>query len=402
MRRGGLDQEQNGLWTIDFVLNLLTAHFMFASYTALLTVVPLYVLDRGGETWHVGVVVGSFGVIGLVIRPFGGRWVYTLGARRVAIVGTAIIGVSALLHIFAFNVWLIVPVRMMQGVGLALAPVATSTIVANLAPVRQRARAMSYMGNSIAVAGLYSPVLAFWLFSRFGFEASFIYAGAVALLATAIALRLSETATRIPVPQGTGGKVPLVSTGALFPTIVFMCYTLTTAPVNAFLPILADERGLGNPGLYFTVVAFVTIISMATAGPAADRLGRAAVIVPGLLLAGAAMFLLAGAENRAMFLGAAFLSGAGFGLIQPGIQSLTVDRVPTRERSSALATLQQAWDVGGSGGAFAMSPIAGALGVAPAFVITGVVAALGALGFVEGNRRETSAQSGKSHQRTDP
>lgn len=401
MRRGAVDGGQNVLWSVDFVLNLLTAHFMFASYTALLTVVPLYVLDRGGETWHVGVVVGSFGVIGLAIRPLGGRWVYSLGARRVAIVGTAIISVSAILHIFAFNVWLIIPVRMLQGVGLALAPVATGTIVANLAPVRQRARAMSHMGNSIAVSGLYSPVLAFWLFSRFGFEASFIYAGAVALLATAIALRLSETATRIPVTAGSGGKVPLISTRALFPTIVFMCYTLTTAPVNSFLPILADERGLGNPGLYFTVVAFVSIVFMAAAGPTADRLGRAAVIVPGLIMAGAAMFLLAGAGNRAMFLGAAFLSGGGFGLIQPGIQSLTVDRVPTRERSSALATLQQAWDVGGSGGAFAMGPIAGALGVAAAFAITGAAATLGALGFVVGNRRQRSALSGESQPRTE-
>ena len=174
-----------------------------------------------------------------------------------------------------------------------------------------------------------------------------------------------------------------------------MSYTLTTAPVNAFLPILADQRGLGNPGLYFTVLSFVTILSMAAAGPAADRLGRASVIVPGLLLAGAAMFVLAGAVHRAMFLGAACLSGAGFGLIQPGIQSLTVDRVPTRERSSALATLQQAWDVGGSGGAFAMSPIAGALDVAAAFAITGAVATLGALGFVAGNRRKPSAPVGR-------
>ena len=65
--RLGVDQRQSALWTVDFVLNLLTAHFMFASYMALVPVVPLYVLDRGGEAWHVGVVVGSFGVIGLVI-----------------------------------------------------------------------------------------------------------------------------------------------------------------------------------------------------------------------------------------------------------------------------------------------------------------------------------------------
>jgi MFS family permease len=396
MGRAGVDQKGHPLWTVDFVLNLLTAHFMFSSYTALVTVVPLYVLDRGGEAWHVGVVVGSFGVIGVVIRPFGGRWVYSLGARRVSIFGTAIIGVSALLHIFASNVWLIIPVRMLQGIGLALAPVATSTIVANLAPVRQRAQAMSFMGNAIALTGLYSPLVAFWLVGRFGFNASFIYAGAVALLGAAMAMKLSEARTSFPVPSGPGGSVPLVNTRALFPTIVFMTYTLTTAPVNTYLPILAEDQDLGNPGLYFTVFSIVSILFMGAAGPAADRLGRAAVIIPGLILAGSAMFVLAGAVNRAMFLGAAGLAGGGFGMIQPGVQSLTVDRVPARERSSALATLQQAWDVGGSGGAFAMAPIAGALGIAATFAVTGATAILGAVGFVVGNRRGPSAQLDES------
>ncbi len=74
--------------------------------------------------------------------------------------------------------------------------------------------------------------------------------------------------------------------------------------------------------------------------------------------------------------------GAGFGLLQPGIQSLTVDRVPPRERGAALATLQSAWDIGGSGGAFALGPIAGLTGAAATFGIVGAgtLAALG--GFV--------------------
>ena len=114
------------------------------------------------------------------------------------------------------------------------------------------------------------------------------------------------------------------------------------------------------------------------------------------------MFVLAGAVNRAMFLGAAFLSGGGFGLMQPGIQSLTVDRVPSRERSSALATLQQAWDLGGSGGAFAIGPIAGALGVAATFAITGAATTLGALGFTIRNANSRRAQPDGSQQRTQP
>ena len=77
--------------------------------------------------------------------------------------------------------------------------------------------------------------------------------------------------------------------------------------------------------------------------------------------------------------------GLGFGMIQPAMQSLTVDRVPARERSSALATLQQGWDIGGSGGAFALGPLASVTGAAATFAIAGSGTLLGAVGFVAGS-----------------
>ncbi len=388
MQNTSVSQQQDRLWTVDYVLNLLVGHFLFASYTALFTIVPLFVIHQGGETWHIGIVIGSFGVSGLLIRPFGGRWVYTLGAKKIAFFGLAIFGVATILHIVAFNVWLIIPARMLQGVGLAIGPVATSTIVANLAPDRRRGEAMAHMGLAIGVASLYSPVLAFWLFSEFGFSVTFIYAGAASILGAVFALGISAARTDIPaVSGGSTAKIPLISRGALFPTFVFLSYTVSTAPVNSFLPLLAEDRELGNPGLYFSVYAFTQIFVMMFSGTMADRLGNARVIVPGLLIVGVGMFLLWGAQNQLIFLTAAVLAGTGFGFIQPAMQALTIARVPVRERSSAVATLQAAWDLGGSGGAFIIGPIAGVMGVAVTFGMAGGATVFGALGFIAGDRR---------------
>lgn len=393
MHKASVSRRQDRLWTMDYVLNLLVGHFLFVSYTALFTTIPLYVIHRGGETWQIGIVIGSFGISGLLIRPFGGRWVYTLGAKKIAVTGLAIFGIATILHIFAANVWLMIPARMLQGVGLAIGPVATSVIVANLAPDRRRAEAMAHMGLAIGVASLYSPVLAFWLFTEYSFSVTFVYAGAASLLGSAIALGISAARTDIPVTSGRMVvKIPLISKRALFPTFVFLSYTVSTAPINAFLPLLADDRGLGNPGLYFSVYAFTQIIVMMFSGTMADRLGNARVIVPGLLIVGVGMFLLWGAQNRLMFLTAAFLAGLGFGLIQPAMQSMTIARVPIHERSSALATLQSAWDLGGSGGAFIIGPLAAVMGVAVTFGMAGGATLLGALGFTIGERRSASTR----------
>ena len=361
------------LWNLDFLLVLLTGHFLFVGYVSLFTIVPPYVLDRGGEEWQIGVVVGSFGITGVVVRPLVGRLIYRVGTKRMAVLGTAIFALGSVLYIPAPDVWWLVPARMIQGIGLGMAPVAGSTMVANLAPIRRRAEAMSYMGNAIAISSLYAPVMGFWLMTEHGFAAGFLYSASNALLGAILALGISSARTR-------------------FPAAVFLSYTITTAPMNTFLPLLAEDRGLGNPGLFFTVSSFTTMSAMLVAGPVADRAGRATVIIPGLLSAASAMFLLTAASNRFMFLGAGFLNGAGFGLIQPGIQSFTVDRVEPRERSSAMATLQQAWDIGGSGGAFLLGPIATALSVAATFGIVGVGALVGTAGFVVGiarNRKST-------------
>ena len=404
-QRNGASQS-NRLWTVDFILNLLTAHFMFAGYTAMLTVIPPYVLFRHGTEWHLGIIVGAFGIVGLLIRPFGGQWIYAFGPKRVAVAGTAIVAIGSLCYIFALSPWWLVPMRMLQGVGLALGPVATSTIVANLAPPTRRAEAMAYMGNAINASFLYAPFVASSILdyvggNSTGFAYAFVFSGIAAAIGMISGMRIS--ASRIafekpatPTASAAADKPPLVAKAAIFPTLVFLTYTFTTAPTNTFLPLLAAQQKLGNPGLFYTVFSSTSILAMWQAGPIADRYGRSTVIIPGLLSVAVAMFVLNGAFFQAMFLSAGFFAGLGFGLLQPGIQSLTVDRVPLRERSAGMATLQQAWDIGGSAGSFVVGPLATPIGIANVFGVTGIGALLGALGFVIGNAKSPAALPGRA------
>ena len=392
------------LWTGDFVLNLLTGHFMFAGYTATLTIIPPFAVEylKGDPSYHLPFVIAAFGIVGLAIRPVGGQWIYMIGPKRVAVIGTIIVALGSLSYIFALSPWWLIPMRMLQGVGLALGPVATSTIVANLSPSNRRAEAMAYMGGAINISFLYSPFIASWLYDNAGPQNAFLFSALAAALGTAACLRIS--ASRIAFqrpppsarPEASDDKPPLVARSAIFPTLVFLTYTFTTAPTNTYLPLLAYEKNLGNPGLFYTVFASVSMVSMAAAGPIADRYGRATVIVPGLLSVAVAMFVLNGSFFQAMFLSGGFFAGLGFGMLQPGVQSLTVDRAPMRERSAAMATLQQAWDVGGSFGALVFIPIHSVIGTPNTFGLTGIGALIGALGFIIGNAKAPTKLPGQA------
>ena len=385
------------LWGRDFFLNLLVAHFLLAGFFSLFIVVPAFIEFQGGEAWEAGIIIATFGLAGVIVRPMAGRWILKSGPKKVVLLGVGLFIGSTILYIPLPSEWWIVPVRMVQGVGLATAPVATTTIVGNLAPEERRGEGMSYMGNSISIAQLYAPVVGVFLMDAIGFSVAFIVAAASGVIALLIATLISDSKTRIPESALPGvdektqeGNAPLISKPAIFPTIVFLTYAFAMAPVSVFLYTLASDNGLPenfNIGLYFTVMSGMTMLTTLVSGRISDRLGRGAVIVPGLLLVGLAMLILSGVSSVTLFLGAAFLHGVGYGLIYPGINSLVVDRVPPRERGSALATLQQSWDVGASGGNFILGPVVGVYGVASAFLIVGIGAITGAAGYVIGSRK---------------
>ena len=140
--------------------------------------------------------------------------------------------------------------------------------------------------------------------------------------------------------------MPLINRGALFPTMVFLTYTITTAPVRHLSAAACREPGSRQPRpvLHHERDDIDGFDGDLRTGLGQGRTG--AVIVPGLLVVASSMFILTTAHERWLFLAAGVLSGLGFGMIQVAMQALTVGRVPARERSSALATLQSAWDLG--------------------------------------------------------
>ena len=116
--KANIQNATRALWSRDFVLNLIVAHCVFVAYTAMSPIIPLYAEHRGltdlrlpigvgdlavvvSQEFQLGIIVGSFGLIGLIVRPYTGRWVYTFGAKRIAVIGPIALGAATMLHIFA-------------------------------------------------------------------------------------------------------------------------------------------------------------------------------------------------------------------------------------------------------------------------------------------------------------
>ena len=372
------------LWSVDFLMALGMVQFVFAVFTAQYTVIPEYVFHRGGEEWQLGIVIASFSIATMVVRPFMGRWVGRIGPRWSGVIAGVVSTASVLLYVPVTEVWLLIPVRMLNGIGLSLGIIAAFTAAANLAPPSRRGEGMAFVSIAVSIGSIWAPLLGFYLVDSVSFAWAFITLAAACVASGMCAVGITSGGGAAQPGPGPERKddVPLISRPALFPTFVLLTHTVTLAPLITFLPSYAEERELGNPGLFWSLYSLVSIGAMLVSGLMSDRLGRASAVVPGLALSAAAMFIMLAVESRPLFLVAAAVYGAGFGFLQPGLQAFMLDRVPPRERSAAMATNAYAWEIGESGGALTLGPVAGVWGVASTFAIVGAINAGGLVTFI--------------------
>jgi MFS family permease len=377
---------QERLLTRNFALACLTTFAAFTSFYLLLATLPLYLLEIGGSASSVGLIIGVFGAVALVLRPFVGRETDIRGKGPFIMGGLVILAASSALYTLVRSVPLLLGLRVLHGVGWASFTTAASALVADLAPRRRRGEAMGYFGmfNNLAMA--VGPALGIELVQRFDFQTMFLSATAIAAAGLVLSLGIH---TPKPVPQpgpqaaATSG---VIEPSALFPALVLAVAMLTYGAIVTFLPIYAVLQGISNPGVFFTVYAIVVIVARGFTGRLSDTYGRAAVATPGIVLAALGLWVLAFAGSLPQFLLVAVLYGGAFAMIHPTLMAMVVDRAHPSRRGAAMGTFSSAMDLGISGGSIVWGFVAQAAGYQAMFLAAGFVAVVALLILVVGTR----------------
>ena len=379
------------LFTRNFVVLCISTLLFFESMFLLLAVLPVFIVQElHGTESQVGVVVGVFALAAVMIRPTSGwlveRWNRKLGLA----LGALIYCIGPLLYTMAESVPVMIGFRLFHGLGIALFTTASSVLVADIAPPSRRGEAMGYYGMMMNVAMATGPVAGAAFVERSGFTQLFWLSALLALACLAILSLLSEP-TRGPRPPHSPAERPsLLSRSAVFPGFIAICMTMSFGAVLSFLPLFAQARTLGNPGLYFIVYSIAVIIARPVSGKWSDRFGRAQVIIPGMLLLSIAMTLLAYADSMPWLLSVATLQGIGFGTVQPALMAFCVDRVTERDRGPALATLMMAFDIGHGLSAIGLGLLLEQTNFTTMFLFTGGVSLLGAVALAGATKRQAA------------
>jgi MFS family permease len=347
------------LVTRPFLSVTLTAFVFFFYIGMVLVTVPRFIEDElGSGEFGIGLAVASFAVAAVVARPFLGRLTERYGRRALMIVGTLLAGAASMATGFATELWHVLVLRAVMGLGEAALFVAAATLIADLSPPHRRAEGASYF--SVAVYGGIGlgPTLGEWVLADDRYALTFVVAGLFAAAAAVTVLGVPSRVDRVAAPVPGAGRPPLFHRAALYPGLVLASGIAGFSAFSAFLPDHARSVGLAGSAGLFLVYSAVSLSLRLFGATLPERLGERFMVTVALSALAASLTLMAAiAQPWALWVAAAGI-GVGMAFMYPSLMANVVNSVPESERASALSSFTMFFEIGTIVGGVAL----GALG----------------------------------------
>ena len=350
------------------------------------TLLPFHLVALGGSRTQIGLLFSATTVVSMLLRPTIGTWIDLFGARRVILPGIALLaGATLALHV-PRSPEAVIAVMLGAGIGQGLISMTGNMLAVRASTPATRGEVLSlyYLSSSLAIA--VAPPMAFGLQRLGGMPLAFVVVTVLASVMLVLATSLPESVTA-PVPGVTPGFRPL-SWRAVPVSCALSLITIGYSSIYAFLPLYAVSRGHGAAVVwFFTVYSLWLIVCRALLGRASDRIGRARVALPAMVVTALAYFVLALPLTSLSMMASALLLATGGAVLYPTLAALVVDRAVDGERGLALGTLSASWDLGVVVGSALIGFIADRFSFASGFATAGITGALGGLVFLLTERR---------------
>ncbi len=334
-------------WLRDYFLTWLSRFGIFLAHHVTRPLIPLYLITFGASSTVIGAVMAVFTITTTTMRIPIGLYIDRVGRKPFLDYGIILFTVGKLGYLWAPSILLMLPFRVLHGLGWSGCTTAVSTIAADIVPQARRGVLLGYAGMASSLASALGPVLGFALYHRFQFPGVFLGASALLIVSFIFAFPVNEPHRPQTTPRNSNRWLDnIMVKESLDPAIGVAFLSFGHGGILTFLPIHALQIGLANPGIWFGVYAVCILLSRPIAGPISDKVSRQAVVVPGLILNIAGILLLAFSTSSNWLMAAAIIGGFGTGAAQPALMTLAVDQSSAERRGQSLAQFQFFYDLG--------------------------------------------------------
>ncbi len=238
----------------------------------------------------------GFAVCQLVYGPLSDRF----GRRPVLLVGVTLYTAASIACVFAPSIEALIVGRLVQGMTACSGPVLGRAIIRDVYGAERSARALAYVGVTLAVSPAAAPIVGGYLQEWFGWRAAFVLLSAIGGVIVAAVWRLLAETNR----RRDARALDLGGFGAAYRRLLtspaYYGYTLAVAFVFAGLMAYAAGAAfvfidvIGLSPARFGMVSTVAVAGFLAGSLAAGRLGGR-VDLDRLLMAGVSLSFLGGA-----------------------------------------------------------------------------------------------------------
>ena len=359
----------NRLWNRNFTLLTFSNFFMCSAYYSLISTLPVYIsTELHSPKSVVGLVLASYIVAAVLVRPFTGYGLDRYGRKTILIVSLLLYALVFNGYLIAWTVTVMILVRFAHGLTWGLTTTSNSTVAVDIIPSGKRGEGIGYFGISTTLGMALGPVIGSSIFQHGGYHAMFI-AGFI------ISLASMGMAASMRFPDGVPSKSlefrfsTLFETTTILPSFNLLLIMITYGGMLSFVALYGRELGIHNPAGFFLIYATGVIGARFTSGKFFDRHGPRMILLICLSLLIAGFPVLALLRNPAGFYGAAVILGFGNGVVFPTFQAMTNNMVLQNRRGAANSTLFTAVDIGMGAGMILVGSIAQQFSISMAFIV---------------------------------
>lgn len=376
----------------------------WAGLAGLLPSLPLYIEQFGANGQQIGLVMASFGIGLIALRPTMARLTDQWGRKPAMVMGIVAIAIAPLAYLlvqflpeFVWTIrlfdqtWqlqspllLMMVFRACHGLSIAAFVTGYNALVADLAPPSQRGELIGYMSLVNPIGMALGPALGGFLQSGSGFSLVFLSMAGIGTMGLICALVVQESERDVVKAESLQGMSRTRFWSLLWlpsiriPAIMLLLVGLAFGSLATFIPLYARESNLAiNVGFIYTASAIASFAIRLLVGKASDRYGRGRFISVGLVLYTLSMGVLWLANSEAMVLLAGAIQGMGGGMLLPMVAALMADRSTANQRGLMFGLCLTGFDVGIALSGPIMGWVADLTSYRDIFAISGLMTLLG-------------------------
>ena len=357
------------------VMFFIAAYMVFVIFFTSLTILPMYVIELGGNEFDSGLQTTLFFIFAVILRFYFGPLADSKGRKLPLLIGTFVFATSGLFFMLSTEVWHLTLARLYQSLALATFLSSGSSLVADMAPLKLRGTYIGMYRLIITLGVLTGPVSALEVIKNHGYNYWFVLTFIGGIIALALIMLVKAPPLAVSANTRFMNSIYIVfKNRVLWPiyaglALTSICYGAILTFASLYISQVSEAV---NPGIYFTYFGISGVLANISAGYLSDRYGREAVVWPAAVILGVGLIVLAFVPIvPATIIISGLLTGIGWSGGIAAFIAWLIDLIEDKMRGTVLSIQESIIDTFVALGSLVFGTLAAIIGMQFSFVVTG-------------------------------